>query len=205
MKKRILTSVGGITAAVIASLCCIGPVLVAFLGIGGIAAFSVFEIYRPYLIGLTALLIASAFYLTYRRREVKCEDGTCKVESASRFAKTGVWIVTIIAGLAIAFPYFGFAPQTSVHSADKKSESFIMADEIDSASIVTLNISGMDCKACAAGVEGSLSRIKGVRKARVDFQSGKATIEYNSKAVKPTMFVHRVSESGFTATIEKGK
>jgi copper chaperone CopZ len=193
MEKTTLVSVGGVIAAVIASLCCIGPVLVVFLGVGSIAAFSVFEIYRPYLIGLTVALIGLAFYLTYRKQEVKCEDGTCKVESASKWAKTGVWTVTTLAGLAIAFPYLGFAPQTSVNKA------------VDSTAVVTVNISGMDCKACAAGVEGSLANIKGVRKARVDFQSGKATIEYDRKIVKPTVFIERVTESGFTATIEKGK
>lgn len=173
MEKTTLTSAGGVVAAIIASLCCIGPVLLAFLGVGSLAAFSVFEIYRPYLIGLTVVLIGLAFYLTYRKREVKCEDGTYKVESASKWARTGVWIATILATLATGFPYFGFAPQAAVNKA------------VDSTAIVTLNISGMDCKACAAGVEGSLASIKGVRKARVDFQSGKATIEYDGKIVKP--------------------
>jgi len=193
MQKTTLVSVGGVTAAVIASLCCIGPVLVVFLGVGSMAAFSAFEVYRPYLIGLTVALIGLAFFLTYRKREVKCEDGTCKMESASKWAKTGVWTVTILAGLAVGFPYLGFGPQTSVNKA------------VDSTAVVTLNISGMDCKACAAGIEGTLANINGVRKARVDFQSGKATIEYNNKVVKPAVFVERVNESGFTATIRKGK
>lgn len=193
MEKTTLASVGGMAAAVIALLCCIGPVLVAFLGVGSIAAFSVFEAYRPYLIGLTVVLIALAFYLTYRKREVKCEDGTCKMESASRWAKTSVWVVTILAGLAVGFPYLGLAPQTPVNKG------------VDSTAVVTLNISGMDCKACATGVEGSLANIKGVRRARIDFQSGKATVEYDGKIVKPSVFVDRVNESGFEATIEKGK
>lgn len=193
MEKTTLASVGGMSAAVIASLCCIGPLLVVFLGVGSIAAFSVFEIYRPYFIGLTVALIGLAFYLTYRKREVKCEDGTCKIESASTWAKTGVWTVAVLAGLAVGFPYLGFAPQASVNKA------------VDSTAVVILNIDGMDCKACAAGIEGSLANIKGVRKARVDFESGKATVEYDDMIVKPTVFVDRVNESGFKATIEKGK
>lgn len=193
MKKMTLASVGGVTAAIVASLCCIGPVLVVFLGVGSIAAFSVFEIYRPYLIGLTIVLIGLAFYLTYRKRVVKCEDGMCKLESAGKWAKIGVWSVTILATFAIGFPYFGFAPQTTVNTA------------VDSTAVVTLNIGGMDCKACAAGIEGSLASIKGVRKARVDFQSGKGTVEYDARIVEPTLFVKRVKESGFTVTIEKGK
>ena len=193
MEKTTLTSVGGIAAAVIASLCCIGPVFVVLLGAGSITALSIFEVYRPYLIGLTSVLIGLAFYLTYRKREVKCEDGTCKVENGSKWAKRGVWSATIVAVLAIGFPYLGFAPQTAVNKA------------VDSAAVVTLNISGMDCKACAFGLEGSLAGMKGVRKARVDFEGGRATLEYDTKIAKPTSFIDRVNQSGFSATIEKGK
>lgn len=193
MGKTTLTSVGGIAAAVIASLCCIGPVVVVLLGAGSIAAFSIFEIYRPYLIGLTAALLGLAFYLTYRKREVKCEDGTCKGESAGKWAKSGVWTATLLAGVAVAFPYFGFAPQSSLNKS------------VDSTAVVTLSISGMDCKACATGLEGSLAGMKGVRKARVDFEGGKATLDYDAKIVKPAAFIDRVNESGFTATIKKGK
>lgn len=193
MGKTALTSVGGIAAAVIASLCCIGPVLVVLLGAGSTAAFSIFAVYRPYLIALTSVLIGLAFYLTYRKREVNCEDGTCKVESANKWVKRGVWTATIVAVLAIGFPYLGFAPQTAVNKA------------VESANVVTLNISGMDCKACAFGLEGSLAGMKGVRKARVDFEGGKAMLEYDGGIVKPSAFVDRVNQSGFSASIEKGK
>lgn len=121
MKHITLTSVSGVIAAIVASLCCIGSVLLVLLGVGGIGAFAVFDLYRPYLIGLTAVLLALAFYLAYRKREVKCEDGTCpegmdfhKVESAGKWNKIGVWIATIIAVFAIAFPYLGLTPSTSL-------------------------------------------------------------------------------------------
>lgn len=193
MEKQTLLSVGGVTAAVIASLCCIGPVLVVFLGVGSIAAFSVFEIYRPFFIGVTVALIGLAFYLTYRKREVACENGTCKMESASRRAKIGVWIVTILAGLVTAFPYLELIIQSPVNTF------------VDSTSVTTLSISGMDCSACAAGIEVSLAKIQGVRKAHVDFQSGNARVDYDSRMVAPSVFVDRVTEAGFKATIEKGK
>lgn len=193
MDKQTLVSVGGVTAAVIASLCCIGPVIVVFLGVGSIAAFSAFEIYRPYFIGATVALIGLAIYLTYRKREVACDNGACKIESASKWAKTGVWVVAILAGLAIAFPYFGFIGQTPVNIS------------VNSTSVTTLSISGMDCTACAVGIEVSLAKIQGVRKAHVDFQSGKARVEFDNRMVAPSVFVYRVSEVGFKATIEKGK
>lgn len=107
--KNSLTSVAGVIAAVLASLCCIAPVALALVGVGGIAAFSIFEEYRPHLIGLTIVLLGVAFFFAYRKREVQCEDGTCKVERAGVWNRIGVWSATLIAAGAIAFPYFGFA------------------------------------------------------------------------------------------------
>src|SRR5437867_6623864 len=111
--KNTLASVSGVIVAVLASLCCLAPVAFALVGVGGIAAFSVFEPYRPYLIGLTIVLIGVGFFFAYRKREVKCEDGTCKVERAGIWNKVGVWSATLIAASAIAFPYFGFTAMSS--------------------------------------------------------------------------------------------
>jgi hypothetical protein len=108
MKNSTLSSAGGVISAVIASLCCIGPVALGLVGIGSIGAFSVFEFYRPYLIGFTIAILALAFYFTYRKREVKCEDGTCRVESAGKWNKMTVWLATGLSALAILFPYTGF-------------------------------------------------------------------------------------------------
>lgn len=193
MKDITLTSVGGVIAAIVASLCCIGPVLLVMLGVGSIGAFAAFETYRPYLIGATAVLLALAFYVTYRKREVKCEDGTCKIESVGKWGKIGVWSATLLAVIAIGFPYLGFAPKSSVDTS------------VEAKAMATLNIEGMDCKACAAGVEGSLASIKGVRKARVEYEKGRALIEYDPRTVKPSAFVERVNQSGFTATLTQQK
>ncbi len=113
MEKTTLTSVGGMIAAILASLCCIGPIVLAFMGVGSIAAFSPLETYRPYLIGFTIIFVGIAFFFTYRKREVKCEDGTCKIVRAGFWNKIGVWIATVIAVSAIAFPYFGFTASSS--------------------------------------------------------------------------------------------
>ena len=189
MEKKSLSTVGGIITAIVASLCCIGPVLVALVGIGSVGAFAVFESYRPYLIGVTVLLLGFAFYLVYRKREIKCEDGTCKIQDAGKWNKVGVWSATFLAAIAIAFPYFDVAPSASVNVA------------VQGKTIVSLNVEGMDCKACAAGIEGSLADVHGVHKARVSFEKGEAFIEYDPALVKPNAFVERVKENGFTATI----
>ena len=53
----------GLLTAITASLCCITPVLALIAGTSGIAStFSWIEPFRPYLIGLTILVLGFAWY-----------------------------------------------------------------------------------------------------------------------------------------------
>jgi mercuric ion transport protein len=200
MEKEKLTTTGAVAAAIIASLCCIGPIAVAMIGVGSVAAFSVFWEFRLYLIGLTLILLGLAFYFTYRKREVVCEDGTCKFESAGKWSKGAVWTATLLAALAIAFPYFG-----STDTAAAQSMLSRQSTKSPNAAIAILNIEGMDCKGCAKGLEATLARLDGVKKAVVEYDQGRAVIEYDSTKIKSNQLIASVDETGFTATLEEKK
>jgi len=100
------TLVASLVAAVAASVCCAGPVVAAVLGAGALGAASRwFEPYRPWLLGLTAVLLGMAFVSTYRRAPVACADGSCAPLSR-RTAKIVLWVVAVVVGLLAAFPYY---------------------------------------------------------------------------------------------------
>lgn len=67
MRKAVLTSVGGVTAAFLASLCCVGPLLFVTLGVGAGLA-SAFEPLRPVFGVLMLALLAAGFWAVYGRR-----------------------------------------------------------------------------------------------------------------------------------------
>ncbi len=103
MNSKTLVVAGSVLTAFLASLCCIGPVLFTLVGAGALGFAAAFEPYRAYLLATAALLLAGAFYLTYRKREVRCADGSCKTESGSSVSKIALWI---IAGLVLALIFF---------------------------------------------------------------------------------------------------
>ncbi len=104
MNKAVLTTSGSILSAFFASLCCIGPVVLSIIGAGSLGFAAAFEPYRPYFMAITVLFLGAGFYFTYRKREVKCEDGTCKVESASRWNKIILWVAAVVAVIFMFFP-----------------------------------------------------------------------------------------------------
>ena len=98
--------VGAVVSGVAASVCCIGPVLAAAIGAGALGAASTrVEPYRPWLLGLTAVLLGMAFVGTYRRQPAECSDGSC-APSSQRTARIVLWMAVVLVGLLATFPYY---------------------------------------------------------------------------------------------------
>ncbi len=106
-----LFNAGAIGSATAASICCLGPLALAVLGLGGGALLLKIEPYRPYFLVATALFLGAAFYLTYRRSAPgECDPGSvCARPTARKRQKIVLWIVTLTVALAAAFPYFSGA------------------------------------------------------------------------------------------------
>ncbi len=105
--KSSLTLTGSLTAAIVASACCIGPLVFALLGIGGVSFALALEPYRPYFLGATFLLLGGAFYYVYRRPKTGCGPGeSCELPKTQRVGRILLWIVTVLVILASTFPYY---------------------------------------------------------------------------------------------------
>ncbi len=104
-RKDVLVSVGTIFAALGASLCCILPVAVAILGVGSAALGAQLEPLRPYFAVLTFGLLGFAFYQAYKPQE--CKPGeACAIPANRRRNRIILWIVTVLAVMLMAFPYY---------------------------------------------------------------------------------------------------
>ena len=196
MKRSDISAAGPVLTAIVASVCCIGPALLALVGVGSLGAFGALESYRPYFIALTAVLLGLAFYFTYRKKEITCEDGSCKVVEAGKWNKIGVWTSAVIALAAIFFPYVNATP---IVSAATMKPTATQAPY----STAVLNIKGMDCEACANGLHASLSRMKGVKSATVKYKTRSAVIEYNPAEVAPEAFANFLTKAGYKTTVVK--
>lgn len=107
-----VASIGGAVAAAFASsICCLGPLLFAALGLGGAGLLVRLEAYRPYLAAFTLALLGAGFYLTYWRPGLAppaasaapaCE---CALPRANRFGRVMLFVATALVAGLLAFPY----------------------------------------------------------------------------------------------------
>ncbi len=96
-----------VATAVAASVCCIGPILAATLGLTSLATLVRYEPLRPMLIGATVLLLIGAFVLAYRR-PAECAPGSmCESAGADRVQRinrTALWVLTATVVIILTFP-----------------------------------------------------------------------------------------------------
>lgn len=113
MRRTILTGAGGVTAAVLGSLCCAGPLLFVTFGVGlGLA--STFEPLRPFFGALMLALLAVGFWTVYGRRLRRSPASSqgiagptgalCAVPTRRTRDTVILWVATIIALVAWTFP-----------------------------------------------------------------------------------------------------
>src|SRR6266536_2319863 len=80
-----LFAAGSVLAAIIASFCCILPIVFALTGFSILGASALFDAWRPYLLGLTFGLLGLGFYFAYRRRREQCAPGSsCAMPATNR-------------------------------------------------------------------------------------------------------------------------
>src|ERR1700741_3894765 len=100
--------VAGILAAIGASVCCVGPLLLLALGVSGawIGSLTALEPYRPVFIGLTLLFLAGAWYRLYSAHQVCTPGSACADPTTLARRRWAFWIVTVLVLLLIAVPWF---------------------------------------------------------------------------------------------------
>ncbi len=98
---------GGI-AGVLASACCVGPLVLVSLGLGGawVSTLTVLEPYRWMFFGIAMLALFFAWRRIYRPLE-SCGTGqACEMPRTRRAYKITLWVVAALVIIAFALPYF---------------------------------------------------------------------------------------------------
>lgn len=97
----------GALAAIGASLCCVGPLVLLTLGVGGawVAKLTAVEPLRPWFVAATLVFLGLAFRRLYLRPPV-CEPGAlCADPAVAKRQRVIFWIVTVALLSLLAVPW----------------------------------------------------------------------------------------------------
>jgi copper chaperone CopZ len=189
--KLISTSV---LTAITASLCCITPVLALIAGTSGIAStFSWIEPFRPYLMGLTILILGFAWYQKLKpKKEIDCK---CETDEKPKFiqSKKFLGIVTAFAIFMLTFPYYSGIFYS-------KTEKRIMV--VDKSDIFTteFKISGMTCASCEEHVNHEVNKLNGIVNSKASYENGNAIIEFDRTKTNEKQIKKAINSTGYKVT-----
>ena len=105
--RRTALFTGGI-AAVLASACCLGPLLLVTVGVSGawIGNLTRLEPYRPLFIIIALVALVFAWRNIYRPLQACRPDEVCALPQTRRLYKVLFWASVALTLLALVYPYF---------------------------------------------------------------------------------------------------
>jgi len=96
--KKNLPLIGGLVTALLSTVCCIVPLILLLLGIGGswVANLTSLEPYKPYFISVSILFLAFAYWQIFLQKQ-ECEEGKlCAVPENKKKYKIIFWMASLI-------------------------------------------------------------------------------------------------------------
>ncbi|ADF53690.1 MULTISPECIES: mercuric transport protein MerTP [Flavobacteriaceae] len=197
MKRENKLIGAGLLAAITASLCCITPVLALIAGTSGIAStFSWLEPFRPYLIGLTILVLGFAWYQKLKpQKEIDCE---CETDEKPKFiqSKKFLGIVTVFAIIMLAFPYYSSIFYPNIE------KQIIVVDKSD-IKTMEFKISGMTCASCEEHVNHEVNKLNGIVNSKASYENGNAIIEFDKTKTNEKEIENAINATGYKVTDRK--
>lgn len=187
----------GIFTAISASLCCITPVLALLAGTSGLAStFSWLDPFRPYLTGLTVLVLGLAWYQKLKpQKQVDCN---CETMEKTPYIQTKTFLVilTVVAGLMLAFP-------TYAHIFFPKTEMQIIVKEQENIYTVEFTINGMTCSGCEEHVNYEVNKLAGIIKTTVSYENGNAIVKFDKTKTNIQELEKAIAKTGYSVTNKK--
>lgn len=180
----------GILSALVASICCLGPVLLIFLGLGSLGIGAAIGKYHWYFItGAVVLLVFS--WRDYLKDKKTCALEGCRVENKKitmSILLTATLVVAIFAGLNL-YTYAGGKGFSNV-----KRGSEIIEGKTD-----IIPVKGMTCVSCEFAVSSALKKVDGVTNAMASAKEGKAQVTYDPSKTNVKELIETINKTGYKA------
>ena len=107
--KRGLLATGGVVGAILASACCVAPLLLLMLGVSGawIGNLTALEPYKPLFATVALIFIGLGFWQVYFKTKPACDDGSyCARPESALITKAALWFTTVLVGLALTINWW---------------------------------------------------------------------------------------------------
>ncbi|HSH38173.1 MAG TPA: mercuric transporter MerT family protein [Chthoniobacterales bacterium] len=179
----------GVVSALLASVCCIGPLLLVAIGLGSGAAL-IGRYHWFFLIGALAVLTWSWAKYLREKTVCDCEHTTMPGRRAGFFTLLIATVIVLgFAGLNISRYVFASAPPATQEQPTAGTSRMVIPVE------------GMTCATCEIAVRRALNKVDGVKAARVSVISNSAEVDYDPQQTTPAALAAAIDTTGYKAKL----
>jgi len=184
----------GIISAVLASICCVGPLLLAALGLGSLGVSAVIGEYHWYFIAGAGIILGVAWF-GYLRERRRCQTARCEM-AGDRAARMTLAIATL-AGLGfLGLNVYSYAGDSTIAATlPIPDQAHVTAEK------VAIPVDGMTCFSCTIAVERSLTRLDGIIEVAASVADKRLTVTYDPERISVARMVEAVNGTGYRARI----
>ena len=107
--KSRIAAMGSLIGAILASSCCIVPLVLVTLGASGawIGNLTGLEPYKPIFAAITFVFLGFGYWQVYRKPALVCMEGSyCASPASDRIVKGALWIATALVVLALTIDFW---------------------------------------------------------------------------------------------------
>lgn len=181
-----------IGAAVAASICCIVPLGLVSLGIGGawIGSLTALEPFRPIFIAIAVAALGFAGYREYRT--TIAPDCDCEIGMQDHLRRSLLVVGALAVAALIASPWL---IQTTASAGESTAETVAMQE-------IVLEVERMTCASCSVTVRKALTNLDGVHSAEVTFEPPQAVVRFDATTVTPEELTRATANVGYPSKVK---
>ncbi len=185
----------GILSALLASACCLGPMLLVLLGLGSLGLGAVLGRYHWWFIG-TALTLLVGAWRRYLKEAARCRAGSCAM-ARGKTTRMALLLASVVVAVFVGLNVYTYASQS--RGASRRA-ALSGNEQLTS---VVIPVQGMTCFTCELTVESSLKGLRGVRRVAAKVKDAAAYVEYDPARVKLEQLIAAINKTGYKARAPK--
>ncbi len=187
----------GIVSALAASACCVGPLLLAALGLGGLGLGRYLGAAHWYLTALGFALVGYGFFRYFKEKK-SCDAHGCVMPGQKVTLSILILAALFITGFTAWERGIFEKAQMDACCLINGAGSSVGGNVTSGGGTMKFSVTGMTCEACAHIVQKAVQKVPGVKNTEVSFKDGKALVTADPK-VKPEDIVQAVKKAGYGA------
>jgi copper chaperone CopZ len=178
----------GILSALVASVCCVGPVVLILLGLGGLGLGAMLGRYHWWFILAAVGLLVFAWRVYFKERG-RCRAASCEMAQGKITVRALIGASVVVA-LFVGLNLSTYASQRHARPGGTSTKRAVEA---------AISVEGMTCFTCELMVESSLKRLPGVQDADARVTEHAAYVRYDPHRVNIDELIEAINQTGYRA------